>query len=163
MKKLLTLILALIMCLSLAACGSGTSGDGGNGSDSSDGGTLVTPTRIDGMIKEEFDDTDYSAYLGIWDGVVEDWEDAQKLFVELNEDGEPRWQLFVAGDLTYEGFLQIRPQYENYVYACNEYDGCGYMCWFDSYDVLHIEFDLNGNSCIFVPEGTVPGWAAEAE
>ena len=162
MKKFVSFLCAGAMLLSLAACGStgdnGDSGDGGSG-----GSTGVTPTRIDGMIKEDFDDTDYSAYLGIWDGVVEDWEDAQKLFVELNEDGEPRWQLFVAGDLTYEGFLQIRPQYENYVYACNEYDGCGYMCWFDSYDVLHIEFNLDGNSCIFVPEGTVPGWAAEAE
>ena len=37
------------------------------------------------------------------------------------------------------------------------------MCWFDSYDALHIEFDLNGNSCVFVPEGTVPGWAVDTE
>ena len=37
------------------------------------------------------------------------------------------------------------------------------MCWFDSYDALHIEFDLDGNSCVFVPEGTVPGWAVDTE
>ena len=82
---------------------------------------------------------------------------------ELNEDGEPRFELYVDGDLVYCGFLQIRPQYKNYVYACNEYDSCGYMCWFDCYDALHIEFDLNGNSCVFVPEGTVPGWAVDTE
>ena len=156
LKNALTLLLALALCLSLAACGDAVDEGDGGASD-------IIPTRIDGMVKEDYDDTDYSAYLGDWEAVVNDGEAPQALYVALNEDGEPRWQLFVAGDLTYEGFLQIRPQYENYVYACNEYDGCGYMCWFDSYDVLHIEFDLDGNSCIFVPEGTVPGWAAEAE
>ena len=113
------------------------------------------------MLKEAYDNTDYTSYLGLWDGVVNEGEPEQKLIAELNEDGEPRFELYVDGDLVYYGFLQIRPQYENYVYACNEYDSCGYMCWFDSYDALHIEFDLDGNSCVFVPEGTVPGWAVD--
>lgn len=154
--RYLSLMLALAMCLSLAACGGSDSGDSGNN-------TGVTPTKIEDMFKEEYDNTDYTSYLGIWDGVVNEGEDEQKLIAELNEDGEPRWELYVGGELTYSGFLQIRPQYENYVYACNEYDGCGYMCWFDSYNALHIEFSLNGNSCVFVPEGTAPGWAADAE
>ena len=53
--------------------------------------------------------------------------------------------------------------YKRQVYACNEYDSGGYVCWFDSYDARHIEFDLDGNSCVFVPEGTVPGWAVDKE
>ena len=158
-RKIFVLALVLSQCLSLTACGD--SGNGGNDGSSNDPG--VTPTRIEGMLKEEYDNTDYTSYLGTWDGVVNEGEDEQKLIAELNEDGEPRFELYVGGELTYCGFLQIRPQYENYVYACNEYDGCGYMCWFDSYDALHIEFDLDGNSCVFVPEGTVPGWAADTE
>lgn len=154
-KIYLSLVLALVMCLSLSACGGGGSGGNNNAG--------VTPTKIEAMFKEEYDNTDYTSYLGIWDGVVNEGEDEQKLIVELNEDGEPRWDLYVGGELTYSGFLQIRPQYESYVYACNEYDGCGYICWFDSYNALHIEFDLNGNSCVFVPEGTVPGWVADTE
>ena len=155
-RKRVVLVLLLSLCLSLTACGNGNSGDSGND-------TSVTPTRIEGMLKEAYDNTDYTSYLGLWDGVVNEGEPEQKLIAELNEDGEPRFELYVDGNLVYCGFFQIRPQYENYVYACNEYDSCGYMCWFDSYDALHIEFDLNGNSCVFVPEGTVPGWAVDTE
>ena len=126
-RKRVVLVLLLSLCLSLTACGNGNSGDSGND-------TGVTPTRIEGMLKEAYDNTDYTSYLGLWDGVVNEGEPEQKLIAELNEDGEPRFELYVDGNLVYYGFLQIRPQYENYVYACNEYDSCGkIMDWVEGH------------------------------
>ena len=54
LKNALSLLLALALCLSLAACGDTV--------DEGDGGVSdIIPTRIDGMVKEDYDDTDYSA------------------------------------------------------------------------------------------------------
>ena len=80
-RKRVVLVLLLSLCLSLTACGNGNSGDSGND-------TGVTPTRIEGMLKEAYDNTDYTSYLGLWDGVVNEGEPEQKLIAELNEDGE---------------------------------------------------------------------------
>ena len=99
-RKRVVLVLLLSLCLSLTACGNGNSGDSGND-------TGVTPTRIEGMLKEAYDNTDYTSYLGLWDGVVNEGEPEQILIAELNEDGEPRFELYVDGDLVYYGFLQI--------------------------------------------------------
>ena len=147
-KRCTALLAAALLSLSLAACGK-------------DGGGDITPTKLEGMVKEAYDGTDYSAYLGIWDGVVNDGEPEQKLIAAPDEDGEPRWELYVGGELACSGFLQVRPQYANAVYAYVEQEGCGYLCWFDSYGALHIELDLDGNSCVLVPEGTVPGWQTD--
>lgn len=87
MKKLFVLALILSQCLSLTACGD--SGNGGNGGSSNDPG--VTPTRIEGMLKEEYDNTDYTSYLGTWDGVVNEGEDEQKLVAELTYCGFSRF------------------------------------------------------------------------
>ena len=147
-KRCTALLAAALLSLSFAACGK-------------DGGGDITPTKLEGMVKEAYDGTDYSAYLGIWDGVVNDGEPEQKLIAAPDEDGEPRWVLYVGGELACSGFLQVRPQYANAVYAYVEQEGCGYLCWFDSYGALHIELDLDGNSCVLVPEGTVPGWQTD--
>ena len=153
LKNALTLLLALALCLSLAACGDTV--------DEGDGGVSdIIPTRIDGMVKEDYDDTDYSAYLGDWEAVVNDGEAPQSLYVALNEDGEPRWELYIGDSLEASGYLQIRHEYGDYVYACNEHNGCGYQCWFDSYGALQIQFE---NTTPFVPAGTVPGWLADGE
>ena len=83
-RKRVVLVLLLSLCLSLTACGNGNSGDSGND-------TGVTPTRIEGMLKEAYDNTDYTSYLGLWDGVVNEGEPEQKLIAELNwydEGGE---------------------------------------------------------------------------
>ena len=50
-RKRVVLVLLLSLCLSLTACGNGNSGDSGND-------TGVTPTRIEGMLKEAYDNTD---------------------------------------------------------------------------------------------------------
>ena len=55
-RKRVVLVLLLSLCLSLTACGNGNSGDSGND-------TSVTPTRIEGMLKEAYDNTDYTSYL----------------------------------------------------------------------------------------------------
>lgn len=60
-KRCTALLAAALLSLSLAACGK-------------DGGGDITPTKLKGMVKEAYDGTDYSAYLGIWDGVVNDGE-----------------------------------------------------------------------------------------
>ena len=119
-KRCTALLAAALLSLSFAACGK-------------DGGGDITPTKLEGMVKEAYDGTDYSAYLGIWDGVVNDGEPEQKLIAAPDEDGEPRWVLYVGGELACSGFLQVRPQYANAVYAYVEQEGCGYLCWFDSY------------------------------
>lgn len=142
-KRCTALLAAALLSLSLAACGK-------------DGGGDIMPTKLEGMVKEAYDGTDYSAYLGIWDGVVNDGEPEQKLIAAPDEDGEPRWELYVGGELACSGFLQVRPQYANAVYAYVEQEDCGYLCWFDSYGALHIELDLDGNSCVLVPEEPFP-------
>ena len=75
-KRCTALLAAALLSLSLAACGK-------------DGGGDITPTKLEGMVKEAYDGTDYSAYLGIWDGVVNDGEPEQKLIAAPDEDGEP--------------------------------------------------------------------------
>ena len=131
-KRCTALLAAALLSLSFAACGK-------------DGGGDITPTKLEGMVKEAYDGTDYSAYLGIWDGVVNDGEPEQKLIAAPDEDGEPRWVLYVGGELACSGFLQVRPQYANAVYAYVEQEGCGYLCWLEAYRGRHSGLDLDGD------------------
>ena len=94
-NKILTLLLALALCLSLAACG----GSGGE----------TAPESFEGMVKDDALLTDYAMYWGIWNG-----EDGSQMIVEMADSGdEVRFALYDADNvLTASGYIQTEQQYE---------------------------------------------------
>ncbi len=119
-RNIAALLLAMLMCLSLAACSSGD--NGGNDDDISGG----TPDTFEGMVK----DSAYTASKGMYSG---DWVDPDKreLEIEPSDDGqELRFTIYASDEIiTASGFIQTSPEYSaDYFY--NEYDGFAYHCWF---------------------------------
>ena len=126
-KKYLALMLALVLCLSLAACG-GTDDNGGDGS-------VTPPESFEGMVKDTQQLVDYSMYKGIWSG-----EDGSQLVVALNDDGdEMRFSLYdVSEELTASGYIQMAQEYSaDYFY--NEHDGVAHHSWMDEDGTLHVD------------------------
>lgn len=88
MKKILALLLALIVVLSLCACGNTSSGDAdqtpnassGNG-DSADGTGPDSPD----------DSTQETGYVGTWKVIPPDSNSFPPLYMVLNEDGTAGW------------------------------------------------------------------------
>lgn len=109
-SKVLYLLLAFVMCLSLAACGGG-------------GEEITTPAWFEGMVSDSQNKVDINAYGGTWTG------DSGNMVVELSESGdEVRFALYdAAGEITASGFIQTEPQYSaDYFY--NEHDGIAHRC-----------------------------------
>lgn len=109
-SKVLYLLLAFVMCLSLAACGGG-------------GEEIITPAWFEGMVSDSQNKVDINAYGGTWTG------DSGSMVVELSESGdEVRFALYdAAGEITASGFIQTEPQYSaDYFY--NEHDGIAHRC-----------------------------------
>lgn len=109
-SKVLYLLLAFVMCLSLAACGGG-------------GEEITTPAWFEGMVSDSQNKVDINAYGGTWTG------DSGSMVVELSESGdEVRFALYdAAGEITASGFIQTEPQYSaDYFY--NEHDGVAHRC-----------------------------------
>ncbi len=109
-SKALYLLLAFVMCLSLAACGGG-------------GEEITTPAWFEGMVSDSQNKVDINAYGGTWTG------DSGSMVVELSESGdEVRFALYdAAGEITASGFIQTEPQYSaDYFY--NEHDGIAHRC-----------------------------------
>lgn len=109
-SKVLYLLLAFVMCLSLAACGGG-------------GEEITTPAWFEGMVSDSQNKVDINAYGGTWTG------DSGSMVVELSESGdEVRFALYdAAGEITASGFIQTEPQYSaDYFY--NEHDGIAHRC-----------------------------------
>ena len=126
-KKYLALMLVLVLCLSLAACG-GTDDNGGDGS-------VTPPESFEGMVKDTQQLVDYSMYKGIWSG-----EDGSQLVVALNDDGdEMRFSLYdVSEELTASGYIQMAQEYSaDYFY--NEHDGVAHHSWMDEDGTLHVD------------------------
>lgn len=109
-SKVLYLLLAFVMCLSLAACGGG-------------GEEITTPAWFEGMVSDSQNKVDINAYGGTWTG------DSGSMVVELSESGdEVRFALYdAAGEITASGFIQTEPQY-NADYFYNEHDGIAHRC-----------------------------------
>lgn len=121
LKKLAACLLALVMCLCLAACG-GDSGDGD-----------VAPAAIEDLVMDDSVACDYSGFWGTWQG-----EDGSVLLVEEYNE-RTRFELDGTGDeLLGSGELQYVEEY-GYVYAYNEHDGFAHQCWFDENNALHID------------------------
>lgn len=119
-KKGISLALALVMCLSLTACG-----------DKDENSTV--PTTIENMVMDDSIEYDYSGFLGTW----MDADSNVLLGEELN--GRTRFILDDTNDeLLASGEFQYSEEY-GYVYAYNEHDGFAHQCWFDEDNALHID------------------------
>ncbi len=132
LKKYLFLVLSLLLCLSLAACG-GSSDDYSDGDGYSDTGSGA-PESFEGMVKDSELMVDYGMYFGTWVG-----EDNSELIVGLNGSGDTLFELYDAEeDLTASGYVQLVQEYSaDYFY--NEHDGWAHHCWMDGDGALHID------------------------
>lgn len=125
-KKYLALMLALVMCLTLAACGGG---------DNADGEPTSAPESFEGMVKDDQQLVDYGMYKGLWSG-----DDGSQLVVALNDDGdEMRFVLYdVNEELTASGYIQMVQEYSaDYFY--NEHDGVAHHSWMDDDGTLNVD------------------------
>lgn len=109
-SKALYILLALVMCLSLAACGGGED-------------EITTPAWFEGMVSDSQNKADFNLYGGTWTG------DNGSMVVEMSESGdEVRFALYDANnEITASGFIQTEPQY-NADYFYNEHDGVAHLC-----------------------------------
>ena len=109
-SKALYILLALVMCLSLAACGGGED-------------EITTPAWFEGMVSDSQNKADFNLYGGTWTG------DNGSMVIEMSESGdEVRFALYDANnEITASGFIQTEPQY-NADYFYNEHDGVAHLC-----------------------------------
>ena len=131
LKKHLSLALALVLCLSLAACGESNEDYSDDGSDYN---LYGVPDSFEGLVKDSEQMSNLYLYGGAWTG-----EDGGTLVAANNDEGnEVRFALYDAGEeLTASGFIQFVPEYDcDYFY--NEHDGVAYRSWFDEAGALHV-------------------------
>lgn len=124
-KKYAALLLALVMCLGLVACGG-------------------APDKLKSMVIDDSVEYDYSAYLGTWvsdkDTVLVFGEESQE---DLDEAGVERSSrmYYTLSDANDEwiaaGLLQYSEEH-GCVYAYNDYDGYAYKCQFEDANTLKI-------------------------
>ena len=125
MKKYLTLLLALVLCLSMTACGS----------DGADEDNLYdVPDSFEGLVKDSEQMANLYVYGGAWRG-----EDGSTMIVATSESGdEVRFALYNADEeVTASGFIQFVPEYD-YDYFYNEHDGVAYRSWFDEVGAMYV-------------------------
>ena len=124
-KKYLTLLLALVLCLSMAACGS----------DGADEDNLYdVPDSFEGLVKDSEQMANLYVYGGAWKG-----EDGSTMIVATSDSGdEVRFALYDADEeVTASGFIQFVPEYD-YDYFYNEHDGVAYRSWFDEVGAMYV-------------------------
>ncbi len=122
-KKPMALILSLVLCMGLSACGNDP--------------PKPPPDSFEGMVKESKISEESSRYLGSWQG-----EEENRLEIEKSgETEEVRVALYDAkGEIYASGYLQPVKKYgADYFY--NEHDGMAHRTWIDSEnsDVLRMD------------------------
>lgn len=130
-NKYLSLALALVLCLSLAACGESNEDYGDDGSDYN---LYGVPDSFEGLVKDSEQMANLYIYGGAWTG-----EDGGTLIVANNDEGdEVRFALYdIDEEVTASGFIQFVPDYD-YDYFYNEHDGVAYRSWFDEVGALYV-------------------------
>ena len=131
LNKYLSLALALVLCLSLAACGESNEDYGDDGSDYN---LYGVPDSFEGLVKDSEQMSNLYLYGGAWKG-----EDGGTLISDTNDDGdEVRFALYNADEeVTASGFIQFVPEYD-YDYFYNEHDGVAYRSWFDEVGAMYV-------------------------
>ena len=131
LNKYMYLALALVLCLSLAACGESNEDYGDDGSDYN---LYGVPDSFEGLVKDSEQMSNLYLYGGAWKG-----EDGGTLISATNDDGdEVRFALYDSDEeVTASGFIQFVPDYD-YDYFYNEHDGVAYRSWFDEVGALHV-------------------------
>ena len=126
--KFLSLALALVLCLSLAACGSE------DGHDDNDNNFYNAPNSLEGLVKDSEQMSNLYVFGGAWRG-----EDGETLISATSDAGdEVRFALYNADEeVTASGFIQFVPEYD-YDYFYNEHDGVAYRSWFDEVGALYV-------------------------
>jgi len=124
-KKYLTLLLALVLCLSMTACGS---------DDVNEDNLYNVPDSFEGLVKDSEQMSNLYVYGGAWRG-----EDGSTMIVATSESGdEVRFALYDADEeVTASGFIQFVPEYD-YDYFYNEHDGMAYRSWFDEVGAMYV-------------------------
>ncbi|MFR2482384.1 MAG: hypothetical protein ACLTAC_03315 [Hungatella sp.] len=113
LKKHLSLALALVLCLSLAACGKSSEdyveSNEDYGDDGSDYNLYGVPDSFEGLVKDSEQMANLYLYGGAWTG-----EDGGTLVAANNDEGdEVRFALYDADeDMTASGFIQFVPDYD---------------------------------------------------
>lgn len=127
--KFLSLALALVLCLSLAACGD----EGGR--DDNDNNFYNAPNSLEGLVKDSEQMSNLYVFGGAWRG-----EDGETLISATSDAGdEVRFALYDADEeVTASGFIQFVPEYD-YDYFYNEHDGVAYRSWFDEVGTLYVD------------------------
>ena len=133
LERFLSLALALVLCLGLAACGESNSHED-YGDDDSDYNLYGVPDSIEGLVKDSEQMANLYLYGGAWTG-----EDNGTLISATSDNGdEVRFALYDADEeLTASGFIQFVPEYD-YDYFYNEHDGIAYRSWFDEDGALYV-------------------------
>lgn len=123
-ERFLSLALALVLCLGLAACGESNSNED-YGDDGSDYNLYGVPDSIEGLVKDSEQMANLYLYGGAWTG-----EDNGTLIAATSDDGdEVRFALYDADEeLTASGFIQFVPEY---FFKSNRTLQCGgrSVCW----------------------------------
>ena len=127
--KFLSLALALVLCLSLAACGSE------DGRDDNDNNFYNAPNSLEGLVKDSEQMSNLYVFGGAWRG-----EGGETLISATSDAGdEVRFALYDADEeVTASGFIQFVPEYD-YDYFYNEHDGVAYRGWFDEVGTLYVD------------------------
>lgn len=130
-KKYAGLLLALVLCLSLTACGGGNADVGGDESEETTSNAI--PDSIEDLVLDDSVEYDYSYFLGEWLD-----EEGNVITVEEYDDGRVHFLLSDANeDLIAGGPLQYVEEY-GCVYAIDNVGGDGSRCLFDGNDTLEI-------------------------
>ena len=133
-KSYISLMLALLLCLSLAACGGDSGSDSSDDLDSYTGDEVSPPESFEGMVKDAQPLENYAMYLGTWTD-----EDNCELIVAAADSGdEVRFELYQDGSLEASGYVQLSQEYSG-DYFYNEHNGWAYHCWLAKDGTLQIE------------------------
>lgn len=123
-RRMAALALALVMCLTLAACGGKKNQDDLNDDGDNNGVVLQAPPVLEGAAYDSAADASgFDAYYGVWKGA----DDARCDTLEVSAtEGGMYFTFYKDGQVTASGGAQVIPEYDS-LYFFNEHDGSAYL------------------------------------